>query len=98
MRKLLPVLLLVLAGCQTSPPAAPAPVVPPTPPAPQAEAIPMPPVRPSDSFLKGYWDGYNGTWLAPGRWLVVDDYRQGWSLGNHDKRHGIHRYPPELRP
>lgn len=95
MRKFLPIALLVLSGCY-QPTADPVASSPPA----QAEAPPGPavpplyvPVDPSDSFLKGYRDGYNGTWLAPGRWLVKDDYRQGWSLGNHDRQQGIDRYP-----
>lgn len=53
---------------------------------------------PSESFMKGYWDGYNGTWLGPVRWLVKDDYRQGWNLGNKDRINNIQRFsPPEKR-
>mgnify|MGYP001005789299 CR=1 FL=1 len=57
----------------------------------------VPPNKPSTTFMKGYWDGYNGTWLAPIRWTFVDDYRQGWSLGSHDRKNGIKRYNPEVR-
>ena len=53
--------------------------------------------RPSSAFMKGYWDGYHGTWLAPIRWTLTDEYRQGWSQGNSDRRQGIKRYPPETR-
>lgn len=56
-----------------------------------------PPVRPSTTFMRGYWDGYNGTWLGPVRWVANDEYRQGWSLGNSDRKKGIKRYPPEMR-
>lgn len=93
MRKFWPVLLVFVAGCYCAAPAPSVPVAPPVQPAPQP---PMPPMHvpaiPSAAFMKGYRDGYNGTWLAPGRWMVVDDYRQGWSLGRHDAQNGIERY------
>lgn len=65
-------------------------------PVPPKENMPISP-RPSSAFMKGYWDGYYGTWLAPVRWTVADEYRQGWSQGNSDRRQGIKRYPPETR-
>jgi hypothetical protein len=74
------------------------PVKPVTPEQPSTPTTPpTPPVRPSTTFMRGYWDGYNGTWLGPVRWLASDDYRQGWSLGNSDRKKGIKRYPPEMR-
>jgi hypothetical protein len=73
-----------------------------TEPVPPKENTPVPPkenipVRPSSAFMKGYWDGYHGTWLAPIRWTFTDEYRQGWSQGSSDRKKGIKRYPPETR-
>lgn len=64
---------------------------------PKENTPPASPVRPSSAFMHGYWDGYNGTWLAPIRWVATDEYRQGWSLGNSDRKKGIKRYPPQTR-
>lgn len=62
----------------------------------KSSVAPTPP-PPSESFMKGYWDGYNGTWLGPIRWLVKDDYRQGWNLGNKDRINNIQRYTPPTK-
>ncbi len=73
------------------PPAQPAPVQPaPVQPQPQ----PAPPVVPhSLSWMRGYNDGYTGNWLAPGSWLVANEYRAGWSAGERDRLEGKpHRF------
>ena len=51
--------------------------------------IPTIPVNPTKTFLVGYKDGYFGTWLAPGRWIATNDYRNGWSLGAYDRKHNL---------
>lgn len=67
---------------------APVPVIPvPVPPAPVPPA-PVPPAPDkvfSPSYIRGYHDGYSGAWLAPARWMVVNDYRAGHHAGRQDK-------------
>lgn len=53
--------------------------------------------NPSASFMKGYWDGWHGTWLGPIKWTINDDYRQGHMLGSYDRKNKIKRYSPEQR-
>lgn len=65
----------------------------------QKEAAPVkpvaPPLAPSANFLKGYNDGYYGTWLGPVRWLATADYRNGWSAGEYDRTNQLpHKYNP----
>ena len=89
--------LVVLFGCQPAPTPAPTPNVPTpivvSPPAPDKDV--NPPVAPSNIYLKGYNDGYYGTWLAPGKWTVNSEYRAGWSAGNFDRKHNKpHKYNP----
>lgn len=43
----------------------------------------------SHSFIKGYHDGYAGNWIAPARWLVVDDYRAGHAAGKRDRENKL---------
>ena len=84
--------LLGLSGCHKIEPTVAPPVqsVPAKPEIPKEQ--PAPPVTPSVRYLKGYEDGFYGTWLAPGRWLT-DEYRNGWSAGSWDRTHNQpHRY------
>lgn len=54
-----------------------------------------PPLAPSANFLKGYNDGYYGTWLGPVRWISTADYRNGWSAGEYDRVNQLpHKYNP----
>jgi|APSaa5957512535_1039671.scaffolds.fasta_scaffold265199_2 hypothetical protein len=46
------------------------------------------PVPPSHEFSKGYWDGYTGAWLGPFSWTLSSQYRQGWAIGNKDRKEG----------
>jgi len=66
-----------------------------SPAAPPAPATPPP--MPSSRFMKGYWDGWHGSWVGPIRWIFSDDYRQGHMLGRHDRIHNIQRYTPGQR-
>jgi hypothetical protein len=66
-------------------PSPPMEVPPPVPPTPE-------PPR-SASWMKGYNDGYAGVWIAPVRWVVVDEYRAGWNAGKDDRANGKpHRF------
>lgn len=99
MKYLIAVLMIVaLVGCaeqpktaapgtppMATPEAAPPSVSPPDVP----KTMPVIPPTPSATYLKGYRDGYYGTWLAPVRWLVTDDYRNGWSAGSYDRTHHL---------
>lgn len=62
----------------------------------QPPVVVVPPqvqVAPSASYLEGYNDGYYGHWVAPARWVVVSDYRNGRGAGSYDREHGLpHRY------
>lgn len=44
----------------------------------------------SDVFMKGYWDGYYSKVAAPVRWTLSSEYRQGFSLGKHDRLNSNH--------
>lgn len=62
----------------------------------------LPPInikpRPSSAFLAGYSDGYYKTWLDPFRWSFNSEYRNGWSEGEYDRKHGVpHRYSGDFR-
>jgi len=79
---------VLVAGCQPQRPNTI--IVNPTvekPPVPKA--APVPPVAPSSAYLKGYRDGYSGTWLAPFRWTLTDDYRNGWQAGAYDRHNNL---------
>ena len=39
----------------------------------------------SETFIKGYNDGFDGNWLAPINWLVANEYRSGWTAGKKDR-------------
>jgi len=105
MKYFLPILLLVsVVGCSqlNQKPDSPEPpaVTPNEPVQPPVEPVepPTPPVAPqapvSREYLRGYWDGYNGTWLAPGAWVVNDQYRNGRAQGRKDREAGLQpRYP-----
>jgi len=90
-------MLMILVGCakeqpklETPPPPSSSPLdtAPPGPPD-VPKTMPVIPQAPSATYLKGYRDGYYGTWLAPVRWLVTDDYRNGWSAGSYDRTHHL---------
>lgn len=55
---------------------------------------PTPPQVVTKSYIKGYRDGFYGTWLAPGRWVVKDEYRAGWSAGSYDRTHNLPNQHP----
>lgn len=92
---------LAIAGCAPQP--APQPIViqqqppqvaPKTPEVQPQAAPPVAPIAPSASYQTGYNDGYYGTWLSPIRWTLGEEYRNGWSAGNWDKRYGKpNKYP-----
>ncbi len=43
----------------------------------------------SASFIRGYHDGYSGSWLAPARWMIANRYRAGWDGGKQDRAAGL---------
>lgn len=98
------ILLIVLVGfvgCTNPPPAAPPAQLAATPvdhsKQPEVpDQKPTPPTNPTKSYIKGYHDGYYGTWLAPGRWMVKDEYRAGWSAGSYDRVHHLPNQHPSL--
>lgn len=86
-------LLMMALGCSGNPqPPMPQPnTEPPAKDAPKFDK-PAQPVY-SPSYINGYNDGYAGTWLAPARWLIVDDYRAGRNAGVRDRQQGLpHRF------
>ena len=88
--------LALIAGCTKTIPQPPVepPVATVTPPAPVTPPTP----QVSASYLRGYWDGYNGRWLAPGRWVVDDDYRNGRVEGKRDRLDSKEpRYPKNIK-
>jgi hypothetical protein len=46
--------------------------------------------------MKGYWDGYYSKVAAPVRWTLSSEYRQGFSLGKHDRSNDVKRFPEKL--
>jgi hypothetical protein len=87
MKYFLLICLFLLVGCSKKQPVPTPPML--TPP-PKLDSPPrkVDPVY-SVSYVKGYNDGYAGTWLAPGRWVVVDDYRAGRSAGVRDRQQNL---------
>lgn len=89
MKKTLLIGLLVLSGCPS--PMAPPATVPNTQ---TSEAPATGPtininIRKSARYMAGYWDGFHGGWLAPFRYSVADEYRNGWQQGRADKKAGL---------
>jgi len=89
---------LFVAGCSKPQPAQPIqqPVQPvqPAPPAVEQHKPDLYEVPPSDDFLRGYWDGYSGTWLGPFSWTFDEQYRRGHQIGAADRHQGREpRYP-----
>jgi len=88
---------LFMVACQQQPQSqssgAPTPAPAPADPPPVPNTPPPVPPTPSARFVKGYNDGFYGTWLATIRWTFADEYRSGWSLGAYDRHHQHpHRY------
>lgn len=89
--KLLLTISLFLIGCHASDPEPT--TVPPTVESTPVEIMPLQPERrdlppPSSTFLRGYWDGYTGTWLGPASWTLSSRYRQGYAIGKKDREEG----------
>lgn len=83
------ILMLGFMGCRTPEEPkiliAPANPISPSPPIILENGKP-PIVLPTPEYLKGYHDGYYGTWLAPFQWTFVAEYRNGWSAGEKDRK------------
>lgn len=89
--------LLLIGGCHSSsepkPEVQPTVVPPPLVDEAPVEVEPVKPVEPrqvppSQEFSRGYWDGYTGAWLGPLSWTLSSQYRQGWAIGNKDRKEG----------
>jgi len=48
----------------------------------------------SFEYKKGYMDGYTGAWLGPFNYTVSSEYRQGWKMGQKDRKENN---PPKFK-